>query len=118
MKITPNARPRSDQIIRFGDITDGPDLTVTGYAYTGKPFRAERYKITFSSRTGVWECSGVQISGHLLKQDGTPGKVEASATLSDLAAPDTPEWVKYLVAYLRPEEPVPTVVTQPVDLYV
>jgi hypothetical protein len=118
IKFTPNQSdyPR-DELVRSGTLEDGPVLTVFGSVNTGREFRAMSVRLFFNQVDGVWACRYALVSGGLLKNDGTPGKVTGSREYSSPAtSEDTPDWVRKVVRYMAPSEPAPSREVEPIAL--
>jgi len=66
-------RSTSQQIIQRIGVVDGPVLPMPG-SNTGKVYRVEYLLVTYVQRDGSWATQRVQLSGTVLKRDGSDSK--------------------------------------------
>ena len=100
---------RTDKITRSFDIEDGPVLPFP-YSRAGKTFRVKTVVIEYTSRGGggAWAIQGtfsVQLTGPVLRKDGTEGKETYNGRPeSDAALGDLPHyrWLRSLIGVARP----------------
>lgn len=118
IKFTPSqgAYPR-DELVRSGTLEGGPVLMVSGSANEGRKFQAVSIQLFFNPVGGVWACRYVLVTGGLLKNDGTPGKVTGRREYSSPATTEgTPSWLRDAVLHMTPAEPAPARTVEPITL--
>lgn len=96
MKITPTGSV--SRVQHGANITDGPIL-----AKGERRFLAERVWATYILGADGWKLQHIDISGSVIKKDGTPGQLDTTKTWYPGHGERPPVWVAALIATLAPQ---------------
>lgn len=88
------------QVTRTIDIENGPVIPMP-YSVAGKMFRVERLSIRYDLEPDGWRKSryGTNVSGTVLKKDGTDSKSEHSSEFLS----SVPHWISDIAEAFKPQ---------------
>jgi len=87
------------QVTRNVNVTDG-QIRPQPYSLAGRTYRVEYVVITYSYVAWGWATKGIQMSGTVLRKDGSDSKNDARESIYN--SEGAPEWLAGLIDGIRP----------------